>query len=77
MGLNLLKEVEELVVVFRKHNRLEISAELQDALDSSSTGTELIMRVKHYLKSLDEGLIPKEIELKVKRIIAEIDSFLV
>ena len=76
MGISYLKETEEVIAIFIRHGKKAVAQKLRDAVDSASTGTELIMDVKFHLESAPSEDIPEILRPKIRNLIVGISDLL-
>jgi hypothetical protein len=76
VGINYIKETEELIKLLSMHGKSDIANKLKDAMDGASTGTELIMGVKYHLEQVKGDDIPEILRPRVAKLVNGIKELL-
>jgi len=76
VGINYIKETEELITLLSMHGKSDIANKLKAAMDGASTGTELIMGIKYHLEQVRDDDMPEILRPKVAKLISGIKELL-
>ena len=76
--MDIITESQKLVEVLSRYNESSISSKILDAINYSSTGTEMLMKLRFYLNELLDinSFNSPEISELAKKILIEINTCL-
>ena len=76
MSIDYTKEIPVVIALLMRENLFEEANKIQDAFESVSTSTELLMGVKFYLKQIDNSKVSDLTSRRILDLIASIEVLL-